>query len=166
MFYYIKKIKKHSLKIFNEFHNSNNAQLSLELFLILLISIMIFVSITIPLANFGFDFAFDSSNSLEIKSELSKIANGIDMVYSNGAGSKRSISINSPSNVDIKFTNNPNFDGGLAIVDYVLNDGTLKRIEVNYKCSSLNQNLHISEGYNLIIVEWPVGSENIIIYKG
>ena len=146
-------------------YNEIKGQLSLEFLLISFLAILILVSFTLPLANIAIDFGLDSSNSLEIKSEISKLANGIDSVYSNGAGSKRTIVIELRNNVNVRFSKDPNSENGLAIVDYVLSDGSLKKIEVNYKYPGLNFNLLLIKGYNKIIIEWPINSTDIIIYK-
>jgi len=147
--------------IFKDF----KGQLSMEYLLISFLAILILVSITLPLANFGIDLSLDSLNSLEVKSEVSKIANGIDSVYSNGLGSRRTISIQVPNDINVKFSKVTNSDMGVATVDYVLRDGSMKKIEVSYKYPYLNQDLHLIKGYNTIIIDWPINSTEIIVYK-
>ncbi|MCL2115978.1 MAG: hypothetical protein FWH29_07140 [Methanobrevibacter sp.] len=149
----------------NSFFKDFKGQLSLEFLLISFLAILILVSITLPIANLGIDYGFDSSSSLEIKSELSKIANGIDSVYSNGAGSKRTLAIEVPKDVTVRFSKNPNSNEGLATVSHVLSDGSMKKIELSYKYPNLNFDLHLIKGYNSVIVEWPLNSTEIIIYK-
>lgn len=146
------------------FHKDFKGQLSLEFLLISFIAILILVSITLPLANLAIDFGFDTSNSLGIKSEISKIANGLDSVYSNGVGSKRTVAIEVPKNINIKFSKDTSSGTGLATFDYILSDGSVKKIEVDYRYPNLNCELHLIKGYNTVIIEWPVNSE-IIVYK-
>ena len=140
-------------------------QLSLEFLLISFLAILILVSITLPLANLGLNLGLDSSNTLEIKSEVSKITNGIDSVYSNGAGSKRTIAIDVPIDTHVRFSKNPNSEMGLATVNHGLSDGSMKKIELSYKYPNLNFDLYLIKGYNTVIVEWPVNSSQIIVYK-
>ena len=149
----------------NIFSKDFKGQVSLEFLLISFLAILIMVSITLPLANLGIDLLMDSSNSIEIKSEVSKIANGIDSVYSNGAGSKRTIAINVPKDVNIRFSKDINFEKGVATVNHILSDGSTKKIEVSYKYPNLNTNLLLTKGFNRIIVEWPTNNSEIIIYK-
>lgn len=137
----------------------------MEFLLISFLAILILVSISLPIANLGLDLFFDSSNSLEIKSEISKIANGIDSVYSNGIGSKRTIAIEVPKDVNVRFSKDLNSEIGLATVDHVLSDGSLKKVEVNYKYSDLNYELQLKKGFNSVIIEWPMNNSEIIVYK-
>jgi len=149
----------------DNFSNDFKGQLSLEYLLISFLTILILVTILLPLANLGIDLGLDSSNTLEIKSEVSKIANGIDSVYSNGAGSRRTIAIQVPKDINIRFSKDPNFEKGLATVNHVLSDGSLKKIELSYKYPNLNFDLHLTKGYNTIIIDWPINSTEIIVYK-
>ena len=149
----------------NNFFKDFKGQLSLEFLLISFLVVLILVSITLPLANLGLDLGIDSSNMLEIKSEVSKITNEIDSVYSNGAGSKRTIAIEVPKDINIKFSKNPHTEIGLATVDYFLSEGLVKKIELSYKYPDLNCNLYLIKGYNKVIIEWPINSTEIIVYK-
>jgi len=149
----------------NEILKDCKGQLSLEFLLISFLVILILVSITLPIANLAIDLSVDSSNSLEIKSEVSKIANGIDSVYSNGAGSKRTIAIEVPNDVNVRFSKDPHSEIGLATVGHILSDGSMKKIEVSYKYPNLNYELHLIKGYNTVIIEWPVNSSEILVYK-
>jgi len=159
----IKNMNKLSKK--DEILKDCKGQLSLEFLLVSFLVILILVSITLPIANLGIDLAIDSSSSLEIKSEVLKIANGIDSVYSNGAGSKRTIAIEVPHNVNIRFSKDLHSEIGLATVEHILSDGSMKKIEVSYKYPDLNYNLHLAKGYNTVIIEWPANSSEIIVYK-
>ena len=159
----IKNLNNNSWKRY--FFKESQGQLSLEFLLISFLAILILVSITLPLSNLVTDIGFDSSNLLEIKSGVSKIANGIDSVYSNGAGSKRTIAVEVPKDVDIIFFKDSYHDTGLATVDYLLSDGSMKKIEISYKYLDLSSTLHLIKGYNRIIIEWPVYSNKIIVYR-
>ena len=149
----------------NSFYKDIKGQLSLELLLISFLVILILVSITLPIANLGIDLSIDSSNLLEIKSEVSKIANEIDSVYSNGLGSKRTIVIEAPEDLNVRFSKDLNSEIGLATAQYILNNGSMKEIKVNYKYPNLNYDLHLIKGHNTVIIEWPVNSSEIIVYK-
>ncbi len=93
------------------------------------------------------------------------MSTGIDTVYSNGIGSKRSIAIEVPDNINIKFSKGLNSQGGLASANHILSDGITKEIKVEYKCPLLEHNLFLSKGYNFVVIEWPVESNEIKIYK-
>ena len=48
---------------------------------------------------------------------------------------------------------------------YVMHDGNIKEIKLNYNSNLNSGSLFLDKGENKIIVEWPVGQERMIIYK-
>lgn len=69
----------------------NNGQVSLEYLLIFAVSIILLIAFTLPLAEISIENTMDVSNSLNVKSELSKLSNAISLVYSEGQGSKQTV---------------------------------------------------------------------------
>jgi hypothetical protein len=151
--------------------SDDKAQLSVEYLLLVMVTIVIFTVIILPLLGIAIDFTFDSLDSLTIKSEISKITKSIDIVYSNGAGAKRSVVLDLPKEVEIDFSKSvfgengvSNKEEGIAIFNILLSDGNWKTFEISYKYPNLEQSLHLYKGKNVVVVEWSTDSDEIIIY--
>lgn len=139
-------------------------QLSLELLLLSLITIILLSLILIPFVSYCSEIIIDTTSSLNIKSEMSKITNGINQVYTEGCGSKRVISLNLNKESFIVFS--PlNLKEGKATSSYRLSNNQLKNIEIIYKCPDLNTNLHLSKGYNKVLIFWSENSNIIELSK-
>ena len=135
----------------------NSAQISLEYLLVFAIYLIILVAFTLPLLEFEIENTLDVSNSLKIKSDLSKISNAISKVYSEGQGSKQTVFIKSDNSIRI------NVDKNLLYVNFKLNDDSNKKIKSNHNSNLLSSSINLKKGGNAITVEWPIGSENMII---
>jgi uncharacterized protein (UPF0333 family) len=143
-------------------YNSNNpcnnaGQLSIEYLLLVLAVFLIFISITIPVLNFAIDSSMESLNIMKSKEECSKIITAIDIVYSNGIGSKRTVDIEIPKPIDLIF------NGNQIYFDYLLNNGSTKRVSFNCKYTNITQSLSLSKGLNTVVVEYPIDSDKIVI---
>lgn len=136
----------------------NRGQVSFEYLLIFTISLIILIVFTMPLINQTIETTFDVSDSIKIKDDLSKIALSINSVYGEGQGSKRTININAvkPFNVNVA-------DNYLSC-NLKLKNNENKLINVPCKSNLKSSSLDVKEGDNRIVVEWPVGSEKMLIY--
>ena len=103
--------------------------------------------------------AMDISDSINAKSDLSKISNVIKQVYAEGQGSRHTIDIN--SNKDIKLT----IAGNYACSDLKLKDNHNKHMTEYYDSTIKKTSIYLNEGENTLVVEWPMDSENMLIYK-
>ena len=156
-----------NLNFYNKF-NDEVGQLSLEFLLTSLIAILIFITISLPFASMAIDSTFDISDSLNIKSEISKINQGINEVYSNGAGSKRVVYIDCPKSIDINFYKNIGQNlGGYSIAYITLSDESIKTITVLNNADNLEGSIHLNKKINTpLIIEWPLDSPNINVRVG
>lgn len=136
----------------------NCGQVALEYILIFAISLILLIVFTLPLAEFTLGNTLDVSDTLNAKSDLSKIAQGIGEVYGQGQGSKQNIIVTSQKDFKITITN--------SYVSTNLNfkDGSTKNIKLNVKSNLEKSEISLNNGKNIIIVEWPVNSENMKIY--
>ena len=137
----------------------DKGQVSLEYLLIFAVSIILLIAFTLPLAQTAIENTMDVSNSLNVKSELSKLSNAISLVYCEGYGSKQTVYLTLDEPVNVGISNS------YLSSKYMLNDGKYKdfRLDCN---SNLNKgSLFLDKGENKIIVEWPVNDEKMIIYK-
>lgn len=137
----------------------NNGQVSLEYLLIFAVSIILLIAFTLPLAEISIENTMDVSNSLNVKSELSKLSNAISLVYSEGQGSKQTVYMTLDEPVNVKISNS------YLSSNYKLNDGKYKDFKLDYNSNLNKGSLFLDKGENKIIVEWPVNDEKMIIYK-
>ena len=140
----------------------NKGQLSLEYVLSSMIVILIISLISIPILLTAIDFSNDIMDSINSKSELSKITNAIDFCYASGKGSKRTVLVDFNRNVDIRIYN----DGknGLASINLNLS-GNSEEITSNFDYNGLNENIHLSKGFNRIAVKWDEDSNVIEVNR-
>ena len=101
----------------------------------------------------------DVNDALVVKSDLSKISQAIKIVYGQGQGSKQIIRLHVSKDIRINIRN-----------DYVssnikLKDNSDKRIVEHVDSNIKQTSFSLDKGENIIIVEWPENSENMLIYK-
>lgn len=152
-----KKLKNNSFR-----ENDDNGQLSLEFILISLVAILIFISITLPLTSIAVDSTMDSANAIETKSELLKIVNCIDDVYSDGIGSKRIVFIKVPQDTTVNFYKNISSNTGIASVNINLSNNDNKFIEVPFKANNAESTITLRKKViTKVTVEWR--EEGIVV---
>jgi uncharacterized protein (UPF0333 family) len=137
----------------------DKGQISLEYLLIFAVSLIILIAFTLPLVETALENTLDVSDSLNAKNELSKLSGAISQVYGEGQGSKQTIYLGVNKEMDVKILNS--YLSG----SYVMHDGNIKEIKLNYNSNLNSGSLFLDKGENKIIVEWPVGQERMIIYK-
>ena len=137
----------------------NRGQVSLEYLLIFAISMILLIAFTLPLTDFTIQTTLDMSDSLDMKSDLSKLSQAIQTVYGQGQGSRQIVNIISqaPSKIDVTDSH--------VSCNLKLKDGSRKLVKVTSKSNLAKTTIPISEGTNTIVVEWPVGSETMNIHK-
>lgn len=137
----------------------NRGQVSLEYLLIFAISMILLIAFTLPLTDFTLQTTLDVSDSLDMKSDLSKLSQAIQTVYGQGQGSRQIVNIVSPAPSKIDVTDSH------VSCNLKLKDGSKKLVKVTSKSNLAKTTIPISEGTNTIVVEWPVGSETMNIHK-
>ena len=140
----------------------NKGQLSLEYVLSSMIVLLIISIISVPILLTAMDYSTDIIDSINSKSELSKITGAIDFCYASGKGSKRIVFVDFNQNVDIRFYN----DGkrGFASINLNLSDNE-KEISSSFDYNGLNENIHLSKGFNKIAVKWNEDSNMIEVNR-
>ena len=139
--------------------NENRGQVSFEFLLIFAISLIILIVFTLPLVESGIENTLDVSNSLKTKSDMYKISSAISQVFSEGEGSKQTVVIVSDVNVRINVEENY-LSAGLK-----LSDGSSKQIKSHHDSNLGSSKINLNKGKNVIVVQWPVGSEDMQIQK-
>ena len=137
-------------------------QLSLEYVLSSMIVILIITLISVPILLTAMDYSNDIIDSINAKSELSKITDAIDFCYASGKGSKRIVYVDLNRNVDIRLYNDGN--KGFASIDLNLSDNS-KEITSSFDYNGLNENIHLSKGFNKITVIWDEDSNMIEVNR-
>ena len=137
----------------------DKGQVSLEYLLIFAVSLILLIAFTLPLLEFGLENTMDVSNSLNAKSELSKLSNAISQVYGEGQGSKQTIHLTLDNPIDVKISSSY-----LSAV-IKLNDGKNKQLKLNHNSNLNSGSLFLDKGENEVIVEWPVGSEKMMLFR-
>lgn len=135
----------------------SRGQVSLEYLLIFAISLIILVAFTMPFLVQSMDMAFDVSSSIGAKSDLSKMTHAIKQVYGEGQGSKQTVTIDADVPVKIDVANNH------VSSKIKLKNGDNKVVKMNVKSTLKTNSFKLNKGMHTFVIEWPVGSKNMII---
>ena len=136
----------------------DSGQVALEYILIFSVSLILLIAFTLPLTEKSVENTLDVSDAVNAKSTLAKIAQAIMQVYGEGQGSRQSVNVISKQSVKV------NIDDDSISSNLKLEDGTSKRIDVDCNSNLPKSNIYLSKGDNIIVVEWPDGEENMVIY--
>ncbi len=137
----------------------DSAQVSLEYILIFAISLMVLMLFTLPLAEESIRDTVDVSDSLNTKSEMSKISQAIKEVYGEGQGSRHTADVNFNKKTKVTITDN------YVSCNLKLKDNSNKQIMEHINSKIKKTSITLDKGENRLIVEWPMNSKNMIIYN-
>ena len=137
----------------------NNGQISVEYLFIFAIALILLTVFTLPLANLAIEKTTDISDAINVKSQLYKIADGINQVYGEGQGAKQSVNLELDQNINVNIYKK-HLSAGVKF-----NDHSSKLIKVNHDADVISGILNLNKGKNTIVIEWPAESENIFISK-
>ena len=137
-------------------------QLSLEYILVSMMAILIISLVFVPILLTAIDYSTDIIDSINSKAELSKITDAIDYCYIAGKGSKRIVYVDFNQDLDVRLTNNGK--NGLASINLSLSDNS-KEIRSSFDYVGLNENIHLSKGFNKILVKWNEDSNRIEVNR-
>lgn len=136
----------------------DRGQVSLEYILIFAVSLIILIAFTMPFLNETMSNTFDVSDSLKTKADLSKMADAIKQVYGEGEGSKQTVTIDVYKPVKIDVSNNQ------ISSKIKLNNNQYKVEKISVHSKLKTGTFKLNNGKNSLVVEWPVGNENMILY--
>lgn len=137
----------------------SSGQVSFEYLMIFTISLIILIVFTLPLAETAIKDTLDVSDSMNAKSDMSKLAHCIKTVYGQGQGSRQQVTLHESKKIKVSVANN------YVSCSVKLKDKTNKNIREYYKSTLKKTSITLTKGENNIIVEWPVGSKNMVIYN-
>ena len=127
--------------------------------MIFAVSLLLLIAFTLPIATIALEKTSDVSNSLNVKSEVSKLSNAISKVYAEGQGSKQSVYLDMNTDVSLRI------HSSYIQTRLPLSDGSYKEIKIPHNSNFVSETLILNKGENIIIVEWPAGSEKMLIFK-
>lgn len=137
----------------------DKGQVSLEYLLIFAVSFIILIAFTLPLLEESMSTTFDVSDSLKLKSDLSKLSQAIKEVYGQGQGSRCTVDLDINAPVKVNIADN------YVSSKIMLKDKKYKEIKIPVKSKLKSTSFKLSKGKNTFVIEWPVDSENMIIYE-
>ena len=137
----------------------SKGQVSLEYLLIFAVTFIILIAFTLPLLEESMNNTFDISDSIKTKSDLSQLSQAIKQVYGQGQGARITVSLDIDKPVKIDIADNY-ISSKIKLKDNQYND-----IKVPVKSKLKTDSFRLSKGKNTFVVEWPVNSEYMIIYK-
>ena len=136
----------------------NGGQVALEYLLIFAISLILLIVFTLPLTQVAVEDTLDVSDTLEVKSDLSKIVHAIKEVYGQGQGSRQTVNVASSKNLKVNVASN------YISCSLKLKDGSAKLERVYFTSTLKKSSINLAKGENSVVVEWPQSSENMQIY--
>lgn len=137
----------------------NSGQVALEYILIFTVFLILLIVFTLPLSELAVKNTLDVSDTLDAKSDLSKIAQAVKEVYGQGQGSRQTVEIASSKDVKVNVANN------YVSCTLKLKDGSSKVEKIYFKSTLQKSTLYISKDENSIVIDWPIDSENMQIYS-
>ena len=138
--------------------NDDKGQVSFEYLLIFAISLILLIVFTLPLTELTIGNTLDVSDTLNAKSDLSKISQAIEEVYGQGQGSKQTVHAVLSNDLKVNVENN------YISCNLKLNGGQIKSEKIYFKKKNKKSDIYLRKGENSIIVEWPENTENMQIY--
>lgn len=135
----------------------NRGQISAEYLLLIVVMLIILTSVTLPLVGKSVDDSNDLSWSSDAKIAVETIANGVNIVYANGPGAKRTFDVYIPQNMALTTAGND------VILVVTLSDSSTKTITANTGYALNPTNIPLSRGWHTIQVYWPLGTNTITI---
>ena len=136
----------------------DRGQVSLEYMLIFAISLILLAVFTLPLTERTIENTLDVSDTLDVKSDLSKISLAVKEVYGQGQESKQTIHIVSSKDLQVDVADN------YISCTLKLNDGQSKTEKMYFKSTLEKSSIYLKKGENSIVVEWPENCENMQIF--
>ena len=131
-------------------------QISVEYLLLIVVILIILGTVTLPLIGRTIDASNDISWTSDAKNTIASVANAVNIVYSNGPQSKRTLTVYIPKN-GMNFNNTSNSLG----LGTLLNNGTIKNVNSTiYYPVTTNVNT-LNKGWYTVVVYWDVGKTYI-----
>ena len=130
-------------------------QVSVEYLLVVLVLILVLSLVTVPLIGQSLDASSDVSSASDAKIAVENIANAADVVYANGPGAKRTLTVYIPQTTQLVTFNNT---VGLNIT---YSNGTAGIINTTTQYPVANNTFAVSEGWHTVVVTWQLNNNYV-----
>lgn len=131
--------------------NSKGQIVSVEYILIIALLFFILVYVMIPMIGKSIDASMDISKVSDAKVAAQEIAHALDVVYSNGPGAKRTVTVYVPD------TTNLTVSGNNVTLQVTCSDGPRNVTTfTQYNFPNIPP-IQLNKGWNTVVVEWPIG---------
>lgn len=146
-------------------------QVSVEYLLVILVVLIVLGTVTIPMIGSSVSSSSDVSKASDAKTAVDTIANAVNLVYANGPGAKRTLSVYMP--VDSTLLYNYDKNNNMKVLSMEVTGVHTNSInpsseikstsaQVSYKVNIVNPN--VSKGwYNNVVVEWELNKDYITV---
>lgn len=128
----------------------NKGQISAEYLLTVVVILVIIATVSIPLVGKSVNDTMDISQSADVENTVNSIANAVNIVYANGPGSKRTISVYMP--ITLSLTT----DGSTIQMSIPLNTNGPKLISAKINHNVTIPSPSFAKGWHNVTVTWPV----------
>lgn len=132
----------------------NKGQASAEYLLLIVVIVIIMAGVTIPLVGSSVNSTMDVSRASDAKNAIQSMANAVNLVYANGPGAKRTISVYIPLSMALQGNNSQ-----VIGMNVPLNDGTTKFVNATTHYNVTFSDGNFNQGWHTVTVTWPVGSK-------
>ena len=133
-------------------------QVSVEYLLVILVVLLVFGMMLTKVVGPSIEASSDISKASDAKAAVDTIANAADLVYANGPGAKRTLSVYIPKHT--AFTTGTD---GISMT-VLLSDKTNKVITRDTDSQLSTQNLNsVSDGWHTVVVEWKQNEKVVTV---
>ena len=134
----------------------NKGQASAEYLLLIVVILVILSAITVPLVSNSVSSTMDVSRTSDTKNAVQTIANAVNLVYANGPGARRTVSVYVP------LTMNLTSSGSKISMSVPLTNST-KSVSASTNYNVTISNPTFTKNWHEVTVNWPVGSKSIVV---
>lgn len=144
----------------------SRGQASAEYLFLILIFLIVLATVTVPFAGNAISSSQNVSITSDAQTAVSTLVNAVNVVYANGPGAKRTVSLFIPQNTNLVYTSNVLALNLNNIPVNASNPGTLKANvngTVPYPIAVVPSGGAVTKGWHTFSVSWNVGSSSITI---
>lgn len=142
----------------------SRGQVSAEYIFLILIFLIVLTTVTVPFAGNAISSSQNVSVTSDAKLALSTITNAINVVYANGPGAKRTVSVYIPQDTVLSY-NDKVLSLGLTDIPVSSSDPDVLKSDVNSDVPyAINPtSISLTKGWHSFVITWGVGNSSITI---
>ena len=142
----------------------SRGQVSAEYIFLILIFLIVLTTVTVPFAGNAISSSQNVSVTSDAKLALSTITNAINVVYANGPGAKRTVSVYIPQDTVLSY-NDKVLSLGLTDIPVSSSDPNVLKSDVNSDVPyAINpSSISLTKGWHSFVITWGVGNSSITI---